>query len=124
VGLALAGCGSQQTQVDPRLKYFKIVSSSILIEGDQAQVRGVISNTSTMQFPFDVTMRATMLDLQGNAIGTASGTAEDVGPGQLREFQLEGTVDGARYASLTVAAISLNEKRQELSWPTPTPLGP
>lgn len=121
--LTLGGCGGQSQHVDARLKYFKVVSTRILIEGNQAQVLGDVANTSTMQFPFDVTLQATLLDLQGQQIGTATGTAEDVGPGQVRDFALQGTVDGARYAKLTVTPVSLQEKQQELGMPTPTPLG-
>ncbi|HLZ21643.1 MAG TPA: FxLYD domain-containing protein [Ktedonobacterales bacterium] len=123
LSLAVGGCGGQSQHVDTRLTYFKIISTRILIEGNQAQVLGDVTNTSTMQFPFDVTLQATLLDLSGQQVGSATGTAEDVGPGQVRDFALQGTVDGARYAKLTVAPVSLQEKRQELGKPTPTPLG-
>jgi|GEM_PF-1844009 hypothetical protein len=121
--LILTGCGQTQPP-DPRLKYFKVIDARILIEGNQAEVIGDVVNTSKMTFPFDVTMQATLMDLSGQTVGTATGTAEDVGPGQIRQFVLVGTVDGARYAKLTVTPISLQEKRQELNWPTPTPLAP
>ncbi len=120
--VALSGCGGQAQQVDARLKYFSIVDSRILIEGSQAEVIGNVMNTSTMKFPFDVTMQATLMDTNGNAVGTASGTAEDVGLGQVRQFVLLGNVDGTRYAKLKVELVSLQEKRQELNQPTPTPI--
>ncbi len=120
--VVLSGCGGQAQQVDPRLKYFSIVDSRILIEGSQAEVIGNVMNNSTMKFPFDVTMQATLMDTNGNAVGTASGTAEDVGLGQVRQFVLLGNVDGTRYAKLKVELVSLQEKRQELNQPTPTPI--
>jgi len=120
--LVLGGCGGQAQAPDPRLKYFTIVDSRILIDGNQAQVTGDVQNTSTMKFPFDVTMQATLMDGQGNVVGTATGTAEDVGLGQVRQFVLLGTVDGTQYAKLSVTPISLQEKRQELNQPTPTPI--
>ncbi len=120
--LVLAGCGGQAQAPDPRLKYFSIVDSRILIDGSQAQVAGDVMNNSTMKFPFDVTLQANLLDAQGNVIGTATGTAEDVGLGQVRQFVLLGTVDGTKYAKLNVVPISLQEKRQELNQPTPTPI--
>ena len=123
LAVALNGCGGQAQQSDPRLKYFKIVDSRVLIEGSQAEVFGDVENTSTMKFPFDVTMQADLMDLNGQQVGMAYGTAEDVGSGQVRQFVLVGTVDGTRYARLKVTPISLQEKRQELNWPTPTPYG-
>jgi len=122
--LILVGCAGQAQPVDPRLKYFKVLDSRILIEGNQAEVIGEVANTSTMKFPFDVTLQATLMDLHGQPVGTAIGTAEDVGLGQVRQFVLIGTVDGARYARLNVIPISLQEKRKELNLPTPTPISP
>jgi hypothetical protein len=123
LAMVLSGCGGQAQQIDPRLKYFKVVDSRVLIEGSQAEVFGDVENTSTMKFPFDVTMQANLMDLNGQEVGMAYGTAEDVGMGQVRQFVLVGTVDGTRYARLKVTPISLQEKRQELGWPTPTPYG-
>ncbi len=123
LAMALNGCGGQAQQSDPRLKYFKVVDSRVLIEGSQAEVFGDVENTSDMTFPFDVTMQADLMDLNGQQVGMAYGTAEDVGMGQVRQFVLVGTVDGTRYARLKVTPISLQEKRQELNWPTPTPYG-
>jgi hypothetical protein len=119
LAMALNGCGGQAQQSDPRLKYFKIVDSRVLIEGSQAEVFGDVENTSTMKFPFDVTMQADLMDLNGQQVGMAYGTAEDVGMGQVRQFVLVGTVDGTRYARLKVTLISLQEKRQERTLPTP-----
>ncbi len=119
LAMALNGCGGQAQQSDPRLKYFKIVDSRVLIEGSQAEVFGDVENTSTMKFPFDVTMQADLMDLNGQQVGMAYGTAEDVGMGQVRQFVLVGTVDGTRYARLKVTPISLQEKRQERTLPTP-----
>ncbi len=124
LAIALSACNDQSQQVDPRLKYFVIVDSRVLIEGNNAEVFGEIENTSKMQFPFDVTMQADLMDINGQMVGTATGTAEDVGMGQVRQFMLVGTVDGTRYARLKVTPISLQEKRQELGWPTPTPISP
>jgi hypothetical protein len=124
LGAVVAGCGDQTRRVDPRLTYFQVISSRILIEGDQAQVFGAVLNRSTMTFPFDVTLQATLMNLNGQQVGTATGTAEDVGPSQIRQFLLVGTVDSAHYAKLAVTPISLQEKQQELNMPTPTPLSP
>lgn len=118
----LSGCGGQAQQPDPRLKSFQVIDTRIVISGGQAQVYGEVVNTSSMKFPFDVTMQANLMDQSGNSVGSATGTAEDVGPGQTRQFILLGTVDGTNYAKLTVAPVSLLEKRQELGLPTPTPL--
>lgn len=122
--IVLSSCGNQAQQPDPRLKYFVILDSRVLIEGNNAEVIGDVENTGKMRFPFDVTMQADLMDINGQTIGTAMGTAEDVGLSQVRQFVLTGTVDGTRYAKLKVMPVSLQEKRQELNWPTPTPIGP
>ncbi len=124
LAIALSACNDQSQQVDPRLKYFVIIDSRVLIEGNGAEVFGELENTSKMQFPFDVSMQADLMDINGQMVGTATGTAEDVGIGQVRQFMLVGTVDGTRYARLKVTPVSLQEKRQELGWPTPTPISP
>jgi hypothetical protein len=124
LAIALSACNNQSQQVDPRLKYFVIIDSRVLIEGNGAEVFGEIENTSKMTFPFDVSMQADLMDINGQMVGTATGTAEDVGMGQVRQFELVGTVDGTRYARLKVTPVSLQEKRQELGWPTPTPISP
>jgi len=124
LAIALSACNNQSQQVDPRLKYFVIIDSRVLIEGNGAEVFGELENTSKMQFPFDVSMQADLMDINGQMVGTATGTAEDVGMGQVRQFMLVGTVDGTRYARLKVTPVSLQEKRQELGWPTPTPINP
>jgi len=124
LAVALSACNNQSQQVDPRLKYFVIIDSRVLIEGNTAEVFGELENTSKMQFPFDVSMQADLMDINGQMVGTATGTAEDVGIGQVRQFMLVGTVDGTRYARLKVTPVSLQEKRQELGWPTPTPISP
>jgi hypothetical protein len=124
LAIALSACNDQSQQVDPRLKYFVIIDSRVLIEGNGAEVFGEIENTSKMTFPFDVSMQADLMDINGQMVGTATGTAEDVGMGQVRQFMLVGTVDGTRYARLKVTPVSLQEKRQELGWPTPTPISP
>lgn len=122
--LALTACNDQSQKSDPRLKYFTVLNSRVLIEGNNAEVFGEVENTGQMKFPFDVTMQADLMDNNGQSVGNATGTAEDVGPGQVRQFLLVGTVDGTRYAKLKVIAVSLQEKRQELGWPTPTPISP
>lgn len=122
--LVLTACNNQPQKPDPRLKYFTILNSRVLIEGNNAEVFGEVENTGQMKFPFDVTMQANLMDNNGQSVGHAAGTAEDVGPGQVRQFLLIGTVDGTRYAKLKVTTVSLQEKRQELGWPTPTPISP
>jgi hypothetical protein len=124
LALALSACNAQSPKPDLRLKYFTVLNSRVLIEGNNAEVFGEVENTSQMKFPFDVTMQADLLDNNGQSVGNATGTAEDVGPGQVRQFVLIGTVDGTRYAKLKVTAVSLQEKRQELGLPTPTPVSP
>jgi len=124
LSLALSACNDQSQQPDSRLKYFTILNSRVLIAGNDAEVFGEVENTGQMKFPFDVTMQADLMDINGQSVGNATGTAEDVGPGQVRQFVLTGTVDGTRYAKLKVTAISLQEKRQELGLPTPTPISP
>ena len=124
LALTLTACNDQSQKPDPRLKYFTVLNSRVLIEGNNAEVFGEVENTSQMKFPFDVTMQADLLDNNGQSVGNATGTAEDVGPGQVRQFVLIGTVDGTRYAKLKVTAVSLQEKRQELGLPTPTPISP
>src|SRR2546425_5251286 len=84
--IALSACNDQSQQVDPRLKYFVIIDSRVLIEGNGAEVFGELENTSKMQFPFDVSMQADLMDINGQMVGTATGTAEDVGMGQVRQF--------------------------------------
>lgn len=124
LSIALSACNDQSQQVDPRLKYFVVVDARVLIEGNSAEVFGELENTGKMTFPFDVTMQADLMDINGQMVGTAMGTAEDVGMGQVRQFELIGAVDGTRYARLKVTPISLQEKRQEIGWPTPTPISP
>ncbi len=120
----LSACGGQSQQVDPRLKSFVVISSRVLIMGSNAEVFGEVENTGKMKFPFDVTLQANLMDNGGQSVGTALGTAEDVGLGQVRQFVLVGTVDGTRYAKLKVRPVSLQEKRIELNMPTPTPISP
>ena len=122
--ITLSACGDQSQQVDPRLKYFNVLSSRVLIVGNNAEVFGEVENTGKMKFPFDVTLQADLMDNSGQSVGTAMGTAEDVGLGQVRQFLLVGNVDGTRYARLKVTAVSLQEKRVELNMPTPTPISP
>jgi len=122
--IVLSACGGQAQQPDPRLKYFIVVDSRVLIEGNNVEVIGDIENTGKIKFPFDVTMQADLMDVNNQSVGTATGTAEDVGLGQVRQFVLTGTVDGTRYAKLKVTPFSLQEKRQELNLPTPTPISP
>jgi hypothetical protein len=124
LALALTACNDQSEKPDPRLKYFTILNSRVLIADNNVEVFGEVENNSQMKFPFDVTMQADLMDNNGQSVGNAKGTAEDVGPGQVRQFILTGTVDGSRYAKLKVTATSLQEKRQELGLPTPTPISP
>lgn len=124
LAFVLTACNDQSQKPDSRLKYFTILSSRVLIEGNNAEVFGEVENTGQMKFPFDVTIQADLMDNNGSSVGNAVGIAEDVGPGQVRQFMLIGTVDGTRYARLKVMTVSLQEKRQELGWPTPTPISP
>jgi hypothetical protein len=124
LAFVLTACNDQSQKPDSRLKYFTILSSRVLIEGNNAEVFGEVENTGQMKFPFDVTIQAELMDNNGSSVGNAVGIAEDVGPGQVRQFMLIGTVDGTRYARLKVMTVSLQEKRQELGWPTPTPISP
>ncbi len=124
LAFVLTACNDQSEKPDPRLKYFTILNSRVLIADNNVEVFGEVENSSQMKFPFDVTMQADLMDNNGQSVGNANGTAEDVGPGQVRQFILTGTVDGSRYAKLKVTASSLQEKRQELGLPTPTPISP
>jgi hypothetical protein len=124
LSVALTACNDPSSKPDPRLKYFTVLDSRVLIADNQAEIFGDVENTSTMKFPFDVTMQANLMDNNGQSVGSATGTAEDVGPGQVRQFVLVGTVDGTRYAKMKVTVVSLQEKRQELGLPTPTPINP
>ena len=122
----LVGCGQQQQsqQSDPRLKVFHVLSAHIVILDSQAEVDGTIQNTGTTRFPFDVSMIATFYDSAGGVVGQAQGTAEDVYPGMTRSFILTGQVDSAKYSRMTVAPVSLRERRQEKNLPTPPPVVP
>src|SRR5712672_3054252 len=92
LALALNACNDQSQKPDPRLKYFTVLNSRVLIEGNNAEVFGEVENTGQTKFPFDVTIQADLMDNNGQSVGNATGTAEDVGPGQVRQFLLIGTV--------------------------------
>lgn len=117
--------GQQQTQQpDPRLKVFHILSSRIIILDTQAEVDGTIRNTGHNPFPFDVSIVATLYDDAGKSVGQAQGVAEDVFPGTERSFTLIGQVDSSRYSHMKLMLVSLRERRQEKSTPTPTAVVP
>lgn len=115
---------SQAQPPDPRLKYFHVLSTRILTLDSRAEVDGTIINTYSYKYPFDVTLNATFYDLQGNVIGSATGTAEDVWPGTTRPFTLLGQVDTTKYSHMVVVPVSLRERRVELNLPTPPPVIP
>ena len=125
--MILSSCalGSQQQgQPDPRLKSFHIVSSHIILLDNQAEVDGMIQNTGTDSYPFDVTIVATFYDAAGHVVGRAQGVAEDVFPGMSRPFVLLGEVDSLRYSRMQLTPISLRERRHEKGLPTPPPVVP
>lgn len=115
---------TQSPPPDPRLKLFHILSTRILTLDSQAEVDGTIINNDTYKYPFDVSLVATFYDLQGNVIGSATGTAEDVWPGTTRPFTLLGQVDTSKYSHMVVVPVSLHERRVELNLPTPPPVIP
>src|SRR5260370_18736065 len=107
LAVALSACNNQSQQVDPRLKYFVIIDSRVLIEANTAEVFDELENTSKMQFPFDVSMQPDLLHINGQMVGTATGTAEDVGIGQVRQFMLLGTLHATPYPNLKLTPVSL-----------------
>jgi hypothetical protein len=114
----LTSCGSAgQSQPDPRLKWFHIVSSRISILNDQAEVDGTIQNTGSERYPFDVTIYAAFYDRVGNMIGKAEGVAEDVSPGMTRAFILKGQVDSLHYSHMQLTLVSLKEQHREKNLP-------
>lgn len=109
---------------DPRLKAFHILSSRITMMDNQAEVDGTVQNTGHDQFPYDVTIDATFYDSAGKVIGRAEGIAEDVYPGTAGAFTLQGQVDSGRYSHMSLALVSLRERRVEPNLPTPAPVVP
>src|SRR2546421_7182190 len=108
--MILSSCAlgnQQQAQPDPRLKSFHIVSSHIILLDNQAEVDGVVQNTGSDSYPFDVTIVATFYDATGHVVGRAQGIAEDVFPGMTRPFVLLGEVDSLRYSRMQLTPISL-----------------
>lgn len=125
--MILSSCAlgsQQQAQPDPRLKSFHIVSSHIILLDNQAEVDGVVQNTGSDSYPFDVTIVATFYDATGHVVGRAQGIAEDVFPGMTRPFVLLGEVDSLRYSRMQLTPISLRERRYEKGLPTPPPVVP
>jgi hypothetical protein len=125
--MILSSCAlgsQQQRQPDPRLKSFHIVSSHIILLDNQAEVDGMIQNTGSDSYPFDVTIVATFYDATGHVVGRAQGIAEDVFPGMTRPFVLLGEVDSLRYSRMQLTPISLRERRYEKGLPTPPPVVP
>ena len=123
--MILSSCAlgsQQQRQLDPRLKSFHIVSSHIILLDNQAEVDGMIQNTGSDSYPFDVTIVATFYDATGHVVGRAQGIAEDVFPGMTRPFVLLGEVDSLRYSRMQLTPISLRERRYEKGLPTPPPV--
>jgi hypothetical protein len=110
-----------QSQPDPRLKLFHVLSARIIMLDSQAEVDGTLQNTSrTDRFPYDVTMIATFYNNAGNIVGEAGGVAEDVYPGMIQSFTLIGQVNSAQYSHMVVQVISLKERRVEKFIPTPS----
>jgi hypothetical protein len=121
----LTSCASgNQPQSDPRLKWFHILSSRIIILDNQAEVDGTLQNTGSEHYPFDVTIDATFYDKAGSVIGQAEGVAEDVSPGTTRTFVLRGQVDSLHYSHMQLKPVSLREQRIEKDLPTPPPESP
>lgn len=123
VTLVVSAC-TQQNQPDPRLKLFHVLSSRLITLDTQAEVDGTLKNTGNIRYPFDISLVATFYDSQGHVIGQAGGVAEDVWPGMTRPFVLMGQVDSAKYSRMTIALISLRERRYEKNLPTPPPAQP
>lgn len=113
-----------QPQSDPRLKWFHILSSRIIILDNQAEVDGTLQNTGSESYPFDVTIDATFYDKAGNVIGQAEGVAEDVFPQTTCAFVLMGQVDSLHYSHMQLTPVSLRERRIEKNLPTPPPVSP
>lgn len=121
----LNSCGQGgQGQQDPRLKWFHILSSRIIILDNQAEVDGTLQNTGSERYPFDVTIDATFYDKAGNVVGQAGGVAEDVFPGTTCAFVLMGQVDSLHYSHMQLTPVSLRERRIEKNLPTPPPVSP
>jgi hypothetical protein len=113
-----------QPQSDPRLKWFHILSSRIIILDNQAEVDGTLQNTGSESYPFDVTIDATFYDKAGNVLGQAEGVAEDVFPQTTCAFVLMGQVDSLHYSHMQLTPVSLRERRIEKNLPTPPPVSP
>lgn len=113
-----------QPQSDPRLKWFHILSSRIIILDNQAEVDGTLQNTGSESYPFDVTIDATFYDKAGNVIGQAEGVAEDVFPQTTCAFVLMGQVDSLHYSHMQLTPVSLRERHIEKNLPTPPPVSP
>ena len=111
-------------QPDPRLKNFHILSSRITMMDNQAEVDGTVQNTGHDRFPFDVTIDATFYDSAGKVIGHAQGVAEDVYSGTAGSFTLQGQVESGSYSHMSLAPVSLRERRVEPNLPTPVPVVP
>jgi hypothetical protein len=114
--------GTQQP--DPRLKLFHVLSERIVILDTQAEVDGTLQNDGHDAYPYDVTMIATFYNNTGQLVGQAGGVAEDVWPGMVRSFMLVGQVDSTSYSHMTIALVSLRERRVEKNLPTPPPITP
>ena len=123
--LVLTSCfgSASQSQPDPRLKVFHILSARIVMQDNQAEVDGTIQNSGHNPYPYDVTITATFFDGSGTVIGHAQGVAEDVFPGTMGAFVLLGQVDSTRYSHMRLTAVSLRERRVEHLTPTP-PVSP
>ncbi len=126
--LFCASCGfpwqSQAQQLDGRLKLFRVLSERIVIMDTQAEVDGTLQNDGHDAYPYDVTMIATFYNTSGQVVGQAGGVAEDVWPGMIRSFVLVGRVDNTSYSHMTIAPVSLRERRTEKNLPTPPPITP
>ncbi|HLL79099.1 MAG TPA: hypothetical protein VKT25_06340 [Ktedonobacteraceae bacterium] len=110
--------------MDGRLKLFRVLSERIVIMDTQAEVDGTLQNDGHDAYPYDVTMIATFYNTSGQVVGQAGGVAEDVWPGMIRSFVLVGRVDNTSYSHMTIAPVSLRERRIEKNLPTPPPITP
>ncbi len=94
---------------DPRLAVIKILATQTHLIGGDIAVVGTLQNND--KAGHDIMLRANFLDPNGNAIGNATGVAEDVSAGATANFEIHGTVDPARFGSTQVTVVSLVEQK-------------
>lgn len=94
---------------DPHLSLITVVSTQTRLLGSDVTVTGSVKNGDTVAH--DITLRAGFFDPSGQEIGSAQGVAEDVSPGGTGSFEINGTVDPARYGTTQVTIVSLRERK-------------